>query len=490
MSNRATVCKPDAVVVGSGPNGLAAAIVLAQQGLRVVLLEAKATTGGGMHTEELTLSGFKHDVGSAIHPFGVGSPFFRTLPLADHGLEWVQPAAPLAHPLDGEGEKGAVVLERSLEATCRALGADAKMYDALLRPLVRGWERLMSDFMGPLLRVPDHPLLLARFGVRALPPVTALNQLFREERTKALFAGTAAHAMLPLGSAATSAIALVFGMLGHTVGWPFPKGGAASLAAALTGTFRALGGEVRTGVRIASLRDLPGADIVMLDLSAKQFLTVAGDALPPRYRGWLTRYRLGPGIFKVDYALDGPVPWRDPRCLGAATVHLGGSAAEIAASERAVARGELPQRPFVLVAQHSPFDATRAPAGKQTLWAYCHVPNGSDTDMTGPIEAQLERFAPGFRDRVLARHTMNATQTERYNPNYTGGDINGGAATLWQLVARPAPRLLPYRTPLRGVYLCSASTPPSGGVHGMGGYHGAKTALRDVFGLEVRLKQT
>ncbi|CAN5896534.1 NAD(P)/FAD-dependent oxidoreductase [soil metagenome] len=476
---------PDAVVVGSGPNGLAAAILLAQQGLKVTLLEAKATTGGGMHTEELTLPGFKHDVGSAIHPFGAGSPFFRTLPLTHHGLTWVQPDAPLAHPLDD----GVVMLEHSLEATCRALGADAQTYDALLRPLVRDWERLVSDFMGPLLRVPDHPLLLARFGVRALPPVTLLNRLFREERTRALFAGNAAHAMLPLESAATSAIALVFGMLGHTVGWPFPQGGAASLAAALTSLFRALGGEVHTGVQVESLRDVPDANIVMLDLSAKQLLKVAGDALPPRYRGWLERYRLGPGIFKVDYALDGPAPWRDPRCATAAIVHLGGSAAEIAAAERMVARGELPERPFVLVAQHSPFDATRAPAGKQTLWAYCHVPNGSDTDMTGPIEAQLERFAPGFRERVLARHTMNATQTERYNPNYVGGDINGGAATLWQLVVRPAPRLLPYRTPRRGVYLCSASTPPSGGVHGMGGYHAAKTALKDVFGLETSLKR-
>ncbi len=467
----------DAVVVGSGPNGLAAAIALAQSGLKVVLLELRDTTGGGMRTEELTLPGFKHDVGSAVHPFGVASPFFRTLPLGEHGLEWVHPDAPLAHPLGD----GAVVMERSLAATCQGLGVDASTYDFLLRPLVRDWENLMNDFMGPLLRFPTHPLLLARFGTRGLPPATWLTRLFHDERAKALFAGVAAHAMLPLSAPGTSAIGLIFGMLAHTVGWPFPKGGAATLAAALTHVFRSLGGEVQTGVRVRSLRELPEAKVVLLDLTAKQFLQVAGDALPTTYRSWLERYRLGAGVFKVDYALGGPLPWKDPACRRAATVHLGGTFKEIALSEREVASGRPPTNPYVLVAQHSPFDATRAPAGMETLWAYCHVPNGFRGDMTERIEAQLERFAPGFRGRVLARHTMTVADLERDNPNYTGGDINGGAPSLWQLVARPVLSPTPYRTPLKGVYLCSASTPPGGGVHGMSGYWAAQAALREFF---------
>ncbi len=473
----------DAVVVGSGPNGLAAAITLAQQGLKVALLEMKDKTGGGMRTEELTLPDFKHDTGSAIHPFGVGSPFFRTLPLEQHGLTWVHADAPLAHPLDD----GVGVLERSFEGTKAGLGVDAEIYDILLRPLVRDWEKLMHDFMGPLVRIPDHPILLARFGVRALPSATLLSKLFRDERTKALFAGAAAHAILPLTSPATSAIGLVFSMLAHTVGWPFPKGGAASLAEALTSLFCSLGGEVHTGVRVNSLKDVPEAKAVIFDLSAKQLLKVVGDDFPARYRGWLERYRLGAGIFKIDYALDGPVPWKEEACSRASTVHLGGTFAEIAASEREVARGRAPTNPYILIAQHGPFDETRAPEGKETLWAYCHVPNGYEGDMTGVMERQLERFAPGFRERVLAKHTMSAPDMERYNPNYVGGDINGGAANLWQLVARPAPRVLPYRTDLKGVYLCSASTPPTGGVHGMGGYNAAKTVLKDMFGVQISL---
>ena len=473
----------DAVVVGSGPNGLAAAITLAQQGLKVALLEMKDKTGGGMRTEELTLPGFKHDVGSAIHPFGVGSPFFRTLPLKDHGLTWVHSNAPLAHPLDN----GVALMENTLEATYQHLGVDAKTYGFLLKPLVRDWDKLMGDFMGPLVRIPDHPLLLARFGVQALPPATLLSKLFRDERTKALFAGVAAHAVMPLESPATSAIGLVFGMLAHTVGWPFPKGGAASLAEALTSYFCSLGGEVHTGALVRSMKDVPEAKVVIFDLSAKQLLKVVGDEFPSGYRGWLERYRLGAGIFKIDYALEGPVPWKEEACLRASTVHLGGTFEEIAEGEREVGRGKPPTNPYVLVAQHSPFDKTRAPEGKQTLWAYCHVPNGYDGDMTQKIEAQLERFAPGFRERVLAKHTLSAPDMERLNPNYVGGDINGGRASLYQLVVRPAPRRLPYRTALKGVYLCSASTPPSGGVHGMGGYHAARTALRDMFGVKISL---
>lgn len=345
----------------------------------------------------------------------------------------------------------------------------------------------MGDFMGPLLRFPSRPVLLARFGIRGLPPATLLSKLFREERTKALFAGVAAHATLPLGSPATAAIGLVFGMLAHTVGWPFPGGGAASLARALTRYFCSLGGEVHTGVRVRSLSDVPEARVVMLDLSAKQFLKVAGDALPASYRGWLERYRLGAGVFKVDYALDGPMPWKDPACRRAATVHLGGTLREITLSEREVGRGKPPTAPYVLVAQHSPFDPTRAPAGKETLWAYCHVPNGSSADMTGAIEAQLERFAPGFRERVLAKCTTTAADLERDNPNYVGGDISGDAATLWQLLARPVPSPNPYRTPLKGVYLCSASTPPGGGVHGMCGYRAAQAALEKAFGVHTVL---
>ena len=466
----------DAVVVGSGPNGLAAAITLARADLKVALLERKAVTGGGMWTEELTLPGFKHDVGSTVHPFGVGSPFFRSLPLEKFGLEWVQPDAPFAHPLDN----GVAVAERSLAATCQGLGKDATTYDLLMRPLVRNSEKLSDNFLGPLLRFPAHPVSLARFGVRALPPATLLSRVFQEEKTKALFAGLAAHAVMPLSSPGTSAFGLVLGMLAHTVGWPFPKGGAASLAQALTRYFCSLGGEVYTDTWVETPNDVPEAKVVLYDLSAKPFLKLMGDKLPAGYRGWLGRYRLGAGIFKIDYALDGPVPWKEAACLRAGTVHLGGTLAEIAASELEVGQGRAPTNPYILAAQHSPFDKTRAPEGKQTLWAYCHVPNGYDGDMTDRIEAQLERFAPGFRDRVLARHTMNAPAMEHYNPNYVGGDINGGAASLWQLIARPTPRRFPYRTPLKGVYLCSASTPPSGGVHGMCGYWAAQTVLRDL----------
>ena len=472
----------DAAVVGSGPNGLAAGTVLAQAGLKVALYEARETVGGGMRTAELTLPGFKHDVCSAIHPLGVGSPFFRTLPLENYGLEWIHPDAPLAHPLDG----GAVVLERSLDATLENLGEDARAYETLFAPLVEHWEGLAGDFLGPLLRFPQHPLTLARFGVRALPSATLLaNMVFRGERARALFAGLAAHSILPLEAPTTAAFGLVLGLLAHAVGWPFPKGGAQVFADALSAHFRTLGGEVFTGAKVESLEGLE-AKTVLLDVGAKQFLGMAGEHLPGAYRRALERYRHGAGVFKLDYALDGPVPWRDEACLRAGTVHVGGTLNEIAASERAIKRGEVPEQPYVLVAQQSLFDPSRAPEGKHTLWAYCHVPNGSAADMTEAVEAQLERFAPGFRERVLARHTMNAPAFESYNPNYVGGDINGGAADVWQLVARPVPRPNPYKTPLDGVYLCSASTPPGGGVHGMCGYHAARATLGEVFGLGTR----
>jgi phytoene dehydrogenase-like protein len=467
----------DAVVVGSGPNGMSAAITLAQAGCSVLVLEAKPTPGGGVRSAELTLPGFVHDVGSAVHPYGVGSPFFRGLPLGDFGLKWVSPDAPLAHPLDN----GAVMLEMSLDVTSNTLGRDGDTYRALMAPLVENWRILSDSILRPLLCVPTHPLLLARFGYRALPPATLLARtLFQDEPARALFGGLAAHATLPLDSPATSAAALVLGMLGHAVNWPFPKGGAQSLTDALTAYFRFLGGEIYVDHHVCKLVELPPARAVLLDVTPKQFLNMAGDRLPTGYQGWLKRYRYGPGVFKVDYALDGPVPWKDPNCLRAGTVHLGGTLREVAASERALGTPHPAEHPYVLAAQHSLFDATRAPAGKHTLWAYCHVPNGSTVDMTERIEAQLERFAPGFKDLVLARSTMNTADLERYSPNYVGGDIGGGAATLWQLVVRPVPSPTPYRTPLEGVYLCSSSTPPGGGVHGMCGYWAARTVLQHL----------
>ena len=470
----------DAVVVGGGPNGLAAAITLARAGLEVVLYEAKPTLGGGVRSAELTLPGFVHDVGSAIHPYGVGSPIFSQFPLEDYGLEWVYPDAPLAHPL----EEGAVMLEVSIDATAQTLGRDGGAYHALMAPLVRNWQNLSNDILGPLLRFPNHPLLLARFGYRALPPATLLARtLFRKEPARALFAGIAAHSIMPLDQPVTSAAGLVLGMLGHAVNWPFPKGGAQTLTDALGAYFRSLGGEVVTDRHVRSLKELPAARATLLDITPKQLLTLAEDKLPSSYQKWLQRYRYGAGIFKIDYALDGPVPWTDPACSRAGTLHLGGTLEELVASEHALKTGEPPERPYVLVAQHSLFDPTRAPAGKHTLWAYCHVPNGSTFDMTERIETQIERFAPGFKDIVLARHTLNTADLERYSPNYIGGDINGGAATLWQFVARPVPTPTPYKTPLNGVYLCSSSTPPGGGVHGMCGYRAAQAALQDKFGL-------
>lgn len=464
----------DAVVVGAGPNGLAAAIVLARAGRSVLVLEAEATTGGGCRTEELTLPGFRHDPCSAVHPLAAVSPFFRTLPLAAHGLAWVQPPLALAHPFN---DGTAAVLARSLDETAASLGPDAAVYRRLLAPLVADFPILVEELLAPL-RVPRHPFAMARFGLRAMRSGAGLARArFTGFRARAFFAGMAAHSLLPLEATATASFGLVLAMFGHAAGWPVARGGSQAITDALAAELRALGGEIRTGARIGSLTELDSVPAVLFDVTPRQLLRVAGSELPARYRGQLRRYRYGPGVFKVDWALDGPVPWSAPECRQAGTLHLGGTLEEIAESERDVAAGRHAARPFIIAAQPSLFDPTRAPAGKQTFWAYCHVPNGSTVDMTERIEAQIERFAPGFRERILARATRDTAALERYNENYLGGDINGGLQDLRQLFARPTIRWDPYSTPNPRLFLCSSSTPPGGGVHGMCGYHAAKSVL-------------
>ena len=465
----------DAVLVGAGPNGLAAGITLAQAGKSVLILEARDRIGGGTRSADLTLPGFVHDVCSALHPLGVASPFFRNLPLAQYGLDWVFPPASLAHPLD---DGTAVLLEGTVAETAARLGPDAAAYRRLMEPLVHGWQGLLDDVLGPL-RFPAHPLGMARFGVMALLPAATLARMaFRGERARAVFAGMAAHAMLPLTQPATAAFGLILGLVAHAIGWPMARGGSQQIADALGTHLQALGGEIVTGHLVQSMADLPEARATLFDTSPRQMVQIAGDRLPAGYRGALSRYRYGPGVFKIDYALDGPIPWRAQECLRAGTVHVGGTLEEIAAGEAAVWRGEHPDRPYVLLAQQSLFDAARAPEGKHTAWAYCHVPHGSTEDMTDRIEAQLERFAPGFRDRVLARHTFTAIEMEAYNPNYVGGDINAGVQDLRQFFTRPVARMNPYTTPVRGLYLCSSSTPPGGGVHGLCGMYAARAALQ------------
>ncbi len=469
----------DAVVVGSGPNGLAAAIRLAQEHLTVLVLEANDTLGGGTRSAELTLPGFVHDLCSAIHPLGLGSPFFRQLPLEKYGLKWIQPGLPLAHPLE---HGRAVVLQRSVTDTSEGLGRDRKAYQRLLTPLVAHWENLAQEFLQPLLHLPRRPLLLARFGRLACRSAAALAKgCFAEEPTRALFAGLAAHSFLPLEQSPSAAFGLVLGLLGHAVGWPLPRGGSQQIANALAAHLRALGGELMTHHRVESVDQLPLARAILLDVTPRQVLRLAGHRLPASYRRRLERYRYGPGVFKLGYALAAPIPWQASDCARAGTVHVGGTFEEVAASEREMAAGKPPERPFVLLAQPSLFDNTRAPAGKHTAWAYCHVPNGSTFDMTDRIERQVERFAPGFRDRILARHASNCADIARQNANLVGGDINGGLADWRQLLARPVLSLTPWRTPVPGLYLCSASTPPGGGVHGMCGWHAAEAALRDCF---------
>jgi phytoene dehydrogenase-like protein len=469
----------DAVVVGSGPNGLAAAITLQQAGLSVLLLEGKNELGGGLRTAELTLPGFRHDICSAIHPLAAASPFFQTLPLAQYGLEYCTPPVAAAHPFD-DGTAATVV--HSLAETARRLGPDAEAYRSLLAPLLASWPGIANDVLAPL-HFPRHPLDMARFGLPALLPATVLTRRFRDEKAKGLFAGMAAHAIQPLGNLATSAIGLVLLIAAHRGGWPLPRGGSQAIADALVAHFRALGGHVETGTYVRTLSQLPLARAVLLDVTPAQLLQIAGHSLSSIYQWQLRRYRYGMGVFKVDWALAGPVPFTADGCREAGTVHLGGTQAELVASEKAAAQGQHPARPFVLLAQQSLFDPTRAPAGQHTAWAYCHVPNGSRVDMAAAIERQVERFAPGFRERIIGRHTFDTAQLESYNPNYVGGDINGGLLDISQLYMRPALRASPYRTSRAGLYLCSSATPPGGGVHGMCGYHAAKRALRDVFHL-------
>jgi len=465
----------DAVVVGAGPNGLSAAIELARNGRSVCVLEAEDQIGGGARSGELTLPGFVHDLGSAIHPLGFASPFFRSLPLAEHGLEWVHPPAPLAHPFD---DGPAAILERSVDGTADALGPDAKAYRRLMRGISTDVERIITTLLGKpnLIR---HPMALSSSALRASRPARAFAEsYFQSEKAKGLFAGNAAHSFLPMEERPSAMFGLVLGALGHAVGWPLPKGGSQKIADALASYLRSLGGGIHTSVRVRSLDDVPRARTVLFDVTPRQLLDIAGEHFTPSYSKALRRYRYGPGVFKMDFALDGKIPWRDEECLRAGTVHLGGTLEEISTGEAAVARGDHPEQPFVLLAQQSLFDETRAPDGKHAVWAYCHVPNGSAFDMTGRIEAQIERFAPGFRDRILAKNTMTTADLESWNANLVGGDINGGLMNLRQFVARPVARANPYSTSAPGLYLCSSSTPPGGAVHGLCGFMAARSALR------------
>src|SRR5256712_6163995 len=466
----------DAIVVGAGPNGLSAAIELARSGHPVAVYEANDTIGGGCRSAALTLPGFTPDLCSAFLRLAAASPFFRPLDRAREGLEWIEPPVALAHPLD---DGTAVLLDRSLEATARGLAPDEGAYRRLVGPLVRDWDKLAADALGPLLRVPRHPFALARLGLPGLLPARLLaRRAFRGERGRALFAALAAPSLMPLDAPLTASFGLLLAVTAHVASWPIPRGGSQRIADALAARLRSLGGTIETRRRVASLDELPTAGAYLCDVTPRQLERIAASRLSDGYRHRLRGFRYGPGVFKVDYAIDGPIPWRAGECLRAGTVHLGGTLDGIAESEAAVARGEAPERPFVLVGQQSLFRPSRAPAGKATVWGYCHVPSASTVGMAPGIGAQPRRLAPGFRERVLARSVMTPADVERHNENYIGGDIGAGANSFLQFLARPFPSLDPYATSAREVYLCSASTPPGGGVHGMCGYHAARSALR------------
>ncbi|ASZ12312.1 NAD(P)/FAD-dependent oxidoreductase [Chitinophaga pendula] len=467
----------DAVIVGSGPNGLAAGITLQRAGLSVLLIEGKDTLGGGMRSAALTLPGFIHDVCSAVHPMAMASPFFQGLPPEGYGVNFLHPRVLAAHPFD---DGRVALLYRDLAATAAGLGEDGASYERLFRPLIARWPGIAADVLGPL-RLPRQPFDMAGFGMKALQSGISLSRHFRTREAQGLWAGMVAHSMQPLSKLTTAAIGLVLTVAGHLYGWPIPRGGTQQMADGLAAYFRSLGGIIETGRFVRSLRELPVADALLFDVTPRQLLEIAGPAFSALYRWQLRRYRYGMGVFKIDWALDGAVPFRAAGCLEAGTVHLGNTIAEVAQNEQAVWNGKHPEQPFVLLSQPSVIDPSRAPAGKQSVWAYCHVPNGSTRDMTAAIERQVERFAPGFRDRILARHTMHTGEMELYNPNYIGGDINGGTIDIRQLFARPALRWSPYRTSAKGIYICSCSTPPGGGVHGLSGYHAARRVLQDIF---------
>lgn len=465
----------DAVVVGSGPNGLAAAITLGRRFNAVLLLEAAETIGGGVRSKALTLPGFIHDVCSTVQPLSLASPFFRQLELPQYGLEWIQPEIPMAHPFE---DGSALYLHRSLEVTAEALGPDGRAYKRLLQPLVRHEQMLLSDILRPI-HFPKNPLLMARFAFHALRSLRNLAETqFQSDRTHALFAGLAAHAMIPLEQTATAAFAMILATLAHTVGWPLIKGGSQKLADALANCFRSGGGEIITGHPIASASDLPKADFYFFDVTPRQLINIKGLGLTDGYCKRLARFRYGPGVCKMDWALKEPIPWKAAICRKAGTVHLGDSLGEIAASIRDVSAGKKSSSPYIILAQQSLFDPSRAPAGRHTAWAYCHVPHGSAADMSALIENKIERYAPGFREVILAKSVLSAAAMEQYNPNYVGGDINGGLQDLTQLYTRPIASLNPYRTSVKNIYLCSSSTPPGGGVHGLCGYHAAQSARK------------
>ena len=468
----------DIVIIGSGPNGLSAGIYLAQKGLKVLIIEAAETVGGGTRTAELTLPGFHHDVCSAVHPMGVLSPYFQQLNLEQYGLEWVYPQASVAHPLDGEA---AVILSRSIEETAENLRVDARAYKRIMNPLAKRIDWLLEDSLKPL-GIPKHPFFLANFGRKAALSANTFAKLyFKGKRAKALFAGCAGHSVLPFDKGFTAALGLVFLACGHAVDWPVAKGGSQAIADSLLKRFQAAGGEIAFSKRIKAFKELPDAKAYLFDTDPLQLAEIAETELPKGYLKRLKRYNYGMGTFKIDYALSEPIPWKDSRCLEASTVHLGGTLEEIAHSEKAAWKGKYSEKPYVLVAQQSQFDKTRSPSGKHTCWAYCHVPLGSERDMSAEIEQQIERFAPGFKEIILAKSGMSPQAFQHYNPNYVGGAVTGGAADITQLFTRPVARLNPYSTPNPKIFICSASTPPGGGVHGMCGYWAAKGVEKSLF---------